>query len=229
VKKSLVDRLANTCVDRAISGLYARLDIAVMSVFNGSERLELIKEIRREDGQLLCRPSELFTLQGLAAAQARVPGDFAEVGVYRGATAKLMCEAKGDKDIHLFDTFEGLPDADGIDVRFRSKMFSVQEEAVRRRLAKYPYVHIYRGLFPATAEPVRDTQFSFVHIDVDIYRSTKDSLEFFYPRMSPGGIIASHDYPSSAGVKKAFDDFFADKNETIVNLPMAQCIVIKLA
>ena len=97
----------------------------------------MVKEIRREDGLLLCRPSELFTVQGLALGQARVPGDYAEVGVYKGATAKLMCEAKGEKHIHLFDTFEGLPNADTIDIRFRTSMFSAQEEAVRRRLAQY--------------------------------------------------------------------------------------------
>jgi hypothetical protein len=57
--------------------------------------------------------------------------------VYKGATAKLMCEAKGEKHIHLFDTFEGLPNADTIDVWFRTSMFSAQEEAVRRRLAQY--------------------------------------------------------------------------------------------
>ena len=34
----------------------------------------------------------------------------AEVGVYQGVSAKLICEAKGDKELHLFDTFEGLPD-----------------------------------------------------------------------------------------------------------------------
>jgi O-methyltransferase len=229
MKRSLIDRLSNTWIDRAISGMYAHLDIAVMSVFNGSERLAMVKEIRREDGLLLCRPSELFTVQGLALGQARVPGDYAEVGVYKGATAKLMCEAKGEKHIHLFDTFEGLPNADTIDIRFRTSMFSAQEEAVRRRLAQYQNVHIYRGMFPGTAEPVQAKQFSFVHIDVDIYQSTKDSLGFFYPRMSPCGVIASHDYPSSAGVKKAFDEFFADKRETIINLPMSQCMVIKLA
>jgi hypothetical protein len=96
MKRSLVDRLSSTWIDRAISGMYAHLDIAVMSVFNGSERLAMVKEIRREDGLLLCRPSELFTVQGLALGQARVPGDYAEVGVYEGATAKLMCEAKGE-------------------------------------------------------------------------------------------------------------------------------------
>jgi O-methyltransferase len=226
MKCSLLDRLSNTYVDRFISRLYARLDISVLSVFNGPERLALIKEIRKEDRYLLCRPSELFMVHAVAVGQVRVPGDYAEVGVYRGATAKLMCEAKGEKDIHLFDTFVGLPGAEVIDIRFDASMFSAQEEAVRKRLAKYEKVHIYPGMFPDTAFAIMDKRFAFVHIDVDIYRSTRDCLEFFYPRMSPCGIIISHDYPSSAGVRQAFDEFFADKRENVVNLPMSQCMVI---
>ena len=229
MKRSLMDRLSNTWVDRVISRLYAHLDIAVMSAFNGSERLALIKEIQKEDGLLLCRPSELFMVYAIAAGQTQVPGDYAEVGVYRGATAKLMCEAKGEKDIHLFDTFAGLPGSEAIDIRFRRSMFSAQEEAVRKRLVKYEKVHIYPGLFPGTAGAIRDKKFAFVHIDVDIYQSTRDSLEFFYSRMSPCGIIISHDYPSSEGVRKAFEEFFADRKENVVNLPMSQCMVIKLA
>jgi hypothetical protein len=154
-----------------------------------------------------------------------VPRDYAEVRVYRGATAKLMCEAKGEKDIHLFDTFAGLPGSETIDIRFRPSMFSAQEEAVRKRLAKYEKVHIYPGVFPGTAGSIRDKQFALVHIDVDIYQSTKDCLELFYARMSPSGIIISHDYPSAAGVRKAFEEFFADKRENVVNLPMSQCMV----
>lgn len=228
MKRSLIEYLGNTPADRAINWLYAYLDIAVLSVLNGPERLALIKEIRREDRLLLCRPSELFMLHSMAAGQISVPGDYAEVGVCRGATAKLMCEAKGQKDIHLFDTFSGLPGASKVDVRFHAGMFSAQEQAVRNRLAKYSNVHFYPGTFPSTAAAVQDKQFAFVHIDVDIYESTRDCLEFFYPRMSPCGVIMSHDYPSSAvGVKKAFDEFFSDKRETVVNLPMSQCMVIK--
>jgi hypothetical protein len=139
-----------------------------------------------------------------------------------------MCEAKGDKHLHLFDTFGGLPSKADIDVRFTESMFIASVEAVRKRLGKYDNVHIYQGLFPGTAGPIKDVRFAFVHIDVDIYQSTKDCLEFFYERMTPGGVILSHDYPSSAGVRKAFDDFFADKKENIINLPLSQGMVVKL-
>ena len=52
--------------------------------------------------------------------------------------------------------------------------------------------------------------FSFVHLDVDLYQSTKDGLAWFYPRLNRGGILISHDYSNADGVRKAFDEFFAE-------------------
>ncbi|NLE39771.1 MAG: macrocin-O-methyltransferase, partial [Pirellulaceae bacterium] len=52
-------------------------------------------------------------------------------------------------------------------------------------------------------------------------------LEYFYPRMIPGGIILSHDYDILAGVMKAFHEFFADKPESIIELPTTQCMVVR--
>ncbi len=91
-------------------------------------------------------------------------------------------------------------------------MFSVKKGAVCERLAKYLNVHFYLGVFPSTAGAVRGKQFAFVHIDVDIYESTRDCLEFYYPRISQCGVILSHDYPSSTGVKRAFDEFFLTRS-----------------
>jgi len=72
-------------------------------------------------------------------------------------------------------------------------------------------------------------KFAFVHLDVDLYQSTQDCLEWFYPRMSRGGVIVSHDYLSATqGVKRVFDEFFADKPEPILELSGSQCLVIKI-
>ena len=75
-----------------------------------------------------------------------------------------------------------------------------------------------------------DKKFSFVHLDVDIYTSTLEALKFFYPRINRGGAILSHDYPGAVGVKKAFDEFFEDKPEIVIELPTGtgQALVIKL-
>lgn len=114
--------------------------------------------------------------------------------------------------------------------QFQKGNFSSAFESVKSYLKSYPNVHFYKGLFPSTAEPVKDKKFSFVHLDVDIYESTLSGLKFFYGRMNKGGVILSHDYPSSKGVKKAFDEFFNDKPEVIIEWTAGcgQCVVIKV-
>jgi hypothetical protein len=95
-------------------------------------------------------------------------------------------------------------------------------------LSQYPNVHIHKGFFPAaTGDVVRDKKFSFVNLDVDTYASTRDSLEFFYPRLLPGGILMSHDYAQAEGVRKAFDEVLGSKPESIIELPESQCMFIK--
>ena len=141
-----------------------------------------------------------------------------------------MCEAKGDRDLHLFDTWEGLPeptDADrGSGFRNRDYVASMQETS--KYLSGYSGVHFYQGLFPATADRIRDLKFSFVHLDVDLHVATVEGLEFFYPRMSRGGVIISHDY-YSPGVRTAVDEFFRDKPEIVMQQPAsAHCIIVKL-
>ncbi|HEX6559984.1 MAG TPA: TylF/MycF/NovP-related O-methyltransferase, partial [Longimicrobiales bacterium] len=52
---------------------------------------------------------EAYMLRSAVLAAAVVPGALAEVGVFRGGTARVICDAKGDRPLHLFDTFAGLP------------------------------------------------------------------------------------------------------------------------
>lgn len=158
----------------------------------------------------------------------KITGDIAEVGVYNGGSAKLICEAKGAKKLFLFDTFEGLPDIDQIDKSdWKKGQFVSNLGRVKNYLAEYDNVYIYKGLFPYTAKPIEKHKFSFVHLDVDIYKSTLDCLRFFYPRVSKGGIIILHDYYSK-GVREAIEKFFKYKPETVIELPGSQCFISKL-
>lgn len=187
-----------------------------------------VRKIKWETRTLLLDVEAMMIYETVMAV-AKVPGDLAEVGTYRGGSARLMAEAsEGKKDIHTFDTFEGLPPVKDFDAkRFSTGQFATPVDAVRAYLAPYPKVHIYQGLFPETAGPIKDKTFSFVHLDVDLYQGTIDGLKFFYPRMNKGGAIISHDYSNAEGVRRAFDEFFADKPEAVFNLPGTQCLVIK--
>ena len=89
-------------------------------------------------------------------------------------------------------------------------------------------MYFHKVLFPDSAADVPDQKYSLAHFDVDLYESTRGCLEYFYPRMNIGGIMLSHDYSILAGVRKAFDEFLADKPEELIELPSTQCMVVKL-
>jgi hypothetical protein len=180
------------------------------------------------------RLDERYNLWTLAHSIRDRPGAFAEAGVHRGGSAKILCEVKGDAPLHLFDTFAGMPTVNpATDGAFRAGDFSDSSLAhVQAFLARYPNVHFHPGVFPASAAPFANQQltFKFLHLDLDLHASTRDALEWFYPRMARGGLIVSHDYGdlSVPGVKLAFDEFFRDKPEPVVPIWFSQVLVVKL-
>jgi hypothetical protein len=190
------------------------------------DEFKIIK-LTKQDMPLLIDDFEAYQVLAVAKKTMKIEGDIAEVGVYKGGSAKLICTVKGSKNLHLFDTFEGLPDVLKIDAtRYQKGQFTVSLEEVKSNLSGYENVFFYKGIFPETGETVKDRTFSFVNLDVDIYESTINSLKFFYPRMNTGGVILSHDYNFAEGVKKAFDEYFEDKPEVIIELMGTQCVVV---
>lgn len=173
--------------------------------------------------------AEMFHIASMVLAAGKIEGDMAEVGVAYGATAKIISTFKGNKELHLFDTFDGVPFVSKEDdPSIKVGVCKTSLEFVQKNLEGENNVKFYKGIFPATASSVSDRRFAFVHLDVDVYQSTKDALEFFYPRLNRGGILLSHDYSYYGGVKKAFDDFFADKLEPVLALCESQCLIVKL-
>lgn len=211
----------------ALESLLAR-KYAYISFHSDQRRVfDLIREVKARTGMLIS-DQEAFQLWTAASSAAlSIPGNFAEFGVYNGGSAKLLSEIKGEgRALHLFDSFEGLPKLGPKDDGWEEGWFRGSREGVEMLLGKYPKIHIHQGLFPTTAEPVRDEKFAFVHLDVDIYQSTLDGLEFFYPRLSPGGLLLSHDYQPGSAVAEAFDRYFLGKNVAIVPLPPRYVMVV---
>ena len=238
------NQVANTRWGMSVKRIVSSLELAKLRYYkrNPLERkvLDLVSGVYREEqgslfstlflarNPVLFSPGELFNIYEQARVMSDQGGAFAEVGVFRGASAKLICEAKGRAPLYLFDTFEGLPGEVGEnDGRFKKGMFMANEGKVRERLSKYPAVTIYPGIFPNTAEPIKDLKFSFVHLDVDLYGATKRALEFFYPRMLSGGRILSHDYGQCEGVWRAFDEFIVGKPEKLQPMEATQVLLVK--
>jgi O-methyltransferase len=184
-------------------------------------------------GYTLVDKTRCYMLYQCAQQVAGLPGDIAEVGVYRGGTARLLCRtlAGTGKTLHLFDTFAGMPAVrEDKDIHRAGDFNDTSLERVRAYLGDCENVELYPGIFPQTAGPVAQRTFAMVHVDVDIYQSVVDCCEFFYPRMPSGGIMMFDDYGfvSCPGVKPAVDSFLADKPEVPIYLPTGQCMVVRL-
>ena len=198
-------------------------------------RVEAMRAVRKlkKRRDMNITPLEAIQLIALVRATVKLGGCMAEVGVYRGGSARVIRAADELRSLHLFDTFEGMPEPASTDTKqlrggFRGGQFSWSLEDVRNYLADCDKVHFHKGLFPATGEAVKDEKFSFVHSDVDLYSSTRAVLEFFYPRMLRGGIIVSHDFATCRGVREAMEEFFKDLPEPVIELPGDQAMVVKL-
>jgi O-methyltransferase len=184
------------------------------------------------EGNLVQPLEDFFNLYQMVIKTRKLPGAIAELGVFRGGSAKLIASLKGDKPLHLFDTFAGMPNVrSDVDRHEAGDFANTSLEAVRQYLSGFNHIHFYKGLFPDSAKELahQPITFSFVHLDADIYESTRAGLEFFYPRTVKGGMILSHDYRNlyCPGVKRAYDEFFADKPELVVELWKTQCLVVK--
>ena len=191
-----------------------------------SKLLNFINELRIKR-YLLLTVNESMQVYECAKAALKIKGDYAEVGVYKGGSAKIIALVKSDKQLHLFDTFEGLPQTSKKDKYFNTGEYSAPLEQVQDLLNEYNNVYFYKGIFPKTTTKISHIRFSFVHLDVDLYQSTLDGLEYFYPRMNKGGLILTHDYPSSVGVKKACDEFISSRPESILKLSGNQGLIVK--
>jgi len=196
-----------------------------------SKIVNLIRESRKETAMLL-GTNEAYQIVMAVKNTSKLEGDIAEVGVYKGGSACLVCKVKGTKTLHLFDAFEDISNAETVDNSFhKCEFWQAPLEKTKHNLRNCCYDHnvlFYKGVFPDTASPVENKKFSFVHLDVGTYKSTHECLKFFYPRIIWGGIIISHDYFFATGVRKAFDEFFKDKPEPIIPISGSQCLVVKV-
>jgi hypothetical protein len=165
----------------------------------------------------------------------KIPGDLAEIGVYKGNTARILAEAAraGGRRLYLFDTFGGFDAADfnasePASASFRDTSLAAVKEFVGTQSVDYVV-----GRFPDSLSGMEmPDRFAIVHLDCDLYKPTAAGLAYFYPRLSSGGLLILHDYSSGhwGGCAQAIDEFLKDKPERPVLIPdkAGTAIVVKL-
>jgi len=217
-------------------GNFANLARAYEERLNESENLIAVDELRPKLlGRLLgTPPSEAyFIVQGLAKSRS-VAGDVCEFGVAQGETSALIANEMRSRDaiLHLFDSFEGLPEPTQED-RLKDDIFklgsmaayagtmSCPEDMVRNRLQAISFPPhrfvIHKGFVDQVLRNDRSlpSKVSFAYVDFDFYAPIKVTLEFLHQTTSPGSITIVDDYDFfSTGVKTAVDEFVAEKNSS---------------
>src|SRR5688500_6464098 len=113
-KSRWIQKLGGGPLEQFGATLWSRLQIPSLAARKDASVIAIIRELNR-DNRPLPPAYEQYIVYSLVKAQSKLEGAIAEVRVYRGASARLICEAKGAKPLLLFDTFEGLPEPTAAD------------------------------------------------------------------------------------------------------------------
>lgn len=177
-----------------------------------------------------------YVLMILLKQAVHLGGDVIECGVYRGGTAAMMAtvlrEAGATKKLYLFDTFAGMPETDSLLDTHLAGDFGDTSARDVEAFVNAPGVALLRpGLIPETFHGLESKRFCFAHIDLDIYKSIIDALDFVWPRLANGGFIVFDDYgfASCPGARSAVDKFFAGTTTRPLPLASGQAVVFKHA
>ncbi|MGI0117386.1 TylF/MycF/NovP-related O-methyltransferase [Zooshikella sp. RANM57] len=166
-----------------------------------------------------------WMLSELLRLTVSIPGNTVECGAYKGASSYLVCKFNKsrciDKTHYIFDSFEGLSEP-GIEdgVYWQEGDLCSEENKLMTSLNEFENYKIFKSWIPDKFYSLEKETFSFVHIDVDLYQPTYDSIDFFYSRLNKGGVLVCDDYGISKcpGATKAIDDYLADKIEKMISL-----------
>lgn len=172
-----------------------------------------------------------YILYQVAKSTQNLDGCTAECGVYRGGTSAMIASLSPEKRHYALDTFEGMPDTITSVDNHKQGDLSVKSRETLKVLSRIPNIKMLKGKFLSTFGHIKHQQFSFVYIDADLYLSTLECCDFFFPRMVSGGIMLFDDYlvDDTRGVKKAVDEYFKKQDIIPIVLPTSQAIVYKLA
>ena len=166
----------------------------------------------------------LRSLEAICRRLGDVPGDAAELGVYRGAFARCINALLSERPLWLFDSFSGFAEEEA-----RREVAGLVEAHRRtdeeRVLALLPYperAKIRKGFFPGTAAGLEHLRFALVSLDADLEESTLEGLRWFWPRLSPGGALLLHDWgnPRLPGVARALARYEQELGRALPAVPL---------
>ncbi len=192
------------------------------------------------DGSSLVDKYRCFELWKLVEQSAKLEkGSIIEIGVWRGGTGALIArQAKncGIEDrVFLCDTFKGVVKTGVNDSSYNGGEHSdtsrqIVEELVFS-LMNLGNIDILEGIFPdQTGHLIENLQFRFCHIDVDVYQSAKDIVDWIWDKMVYGGIIVYDDYGFNTcnGITKYVEEQIYCRDRLVIHNLNGHAIIVKL-
>ncbi|GAB4391317.1 MAG: hypothetical protein Tsb0032_02660 [Kiloniellaceae bacterium] len=214
------------------------LDMRIYNKHNSwQDDQEVLAVMRRFDSKYPRIRERHFFLYNVARSLQHLPGETVECGALGGISSHVIMSAfEDDRPHHIFDSFSGLsqptkhdqPETESVRA-LKAGEFASPLEQTKANLAAHPQALFYQGWIPERFPEVADKQFRLVHIDVDFYEPTRDSFDFFFPRLVAGGAIVCDDYGQKTcpGAKKALDEAAARVNRKVIHVPTGQGLVLK--
>ncbi|MGG0720051.1 TylF/MycF/NovP-related O-methyltransferase [Robertmurraya massiliosenegalensis] len=236
---TLENNLYKKIIKKEYLGIYFKnFAVSDMYVFDIDRNLKLYDYPDRCVGGLDFVRASTLELLSREIIENNIPGAVAELGVYKGDFSLLISDLFPDRKLYLFDTFEGFDVKDILlerELDFSNASVGgfgdTSFEFVKNKIQREENLVIRKGYFPDTTSGLDNEKYSFVSIDVDLYKPTLDGLNYFYERLSKGGYILIHDYNYSkySGVKKAVKAFCDLKGVNIVPISdyFGSAIIIK--
>src|SRR5215831_1234547 len=152
-----------------------------------------------------CAPLQQQVRSSHLCRATGAPGLALEFGVFKGTTINHLARAAPERHFFGFDSFEGLPE------HWTGARYSPVNFDRRGKKPRVPAnVSLIKGWFDATlpAFLAREMgRIGFIHVDCDIYASTKTVLELTVPRLMPGALVVYelHEYKAFFEVTERFD------------------------
>jgi O-methyltransferase len=212
------------------------------------ERVSRITAMDQERIESIVEQTQIIT-------ENDTPGAIVECGVWLGggmaAVALALLEmGVTNRDLYLFDTFEGMTKPQDVDVDLhgnsaipvfenlktapdRSNWCAAPLSAVIENMLATGYPSIRLEFVPGdvlnTIPSCAPEKIALLHLDTDWYQSTKHELEHLYPRVSSGGVVIEDDYGHWSGARLAVDEYLSTHypGKLLVRCGYTSCIIIK--
>lgn len=173
-------------------------------------------------------------------SKLNISGDYLEVGVWRGGLSALVgmtfqkFSPSINRTLYLADTYQGMPKTVALDNFYKGGELADTSQSIVENLFKKCNVlnfHILKGYFPQdTSKFIDSDKFAYVHIDVDIYESAKNTFDWVWPKVSQYGMVVFDDYgySSTEGVTKFIDEYVSLLSDALFVFNMGgQAVIIK--